>query len=97
MAEFVTSARLCDRPSGILETLVTPDTLLRWHRRLIARRYDGSGRRGPGRPRYMGKIRRLIVRMVTKTAIGATNPRGTGPSALIYQPAGLTGMAERRP
>ena len=33
-----------------LDTIVTPDTLLRWPRRLIAEKYDGSGRRGPGRP-----------------------------------------------
>ena len=49
-----------------LETLVAPDTLLRWHRQLIARKYDGSGRRGPGRPRIMDEIRRLIVRMATE-------------------------------
>lgn len=30
--------------------LVTPDTILRWHRRLIAMKYDGSANRGPGRP-----------------------------------------------
>ena len=29
---------------------VTPATLLAWHRRLIARKYDTSTRRGPGRP-----------------------------------------------
>jgi len=28
-----------------LDTLVTPDTLLRWHRQLIARKYDGSKKR----------------------------------------------------
>src|SRR5687768_16669105 len=27
-------------------TIVTPETLLRWHRRLIAAKYDGSGKRG---------------------------------------------------
>jgi hypothetical protein len=32
-------------------TVVTPETLLAWHRKLIAQKYDGSGRRGPGRPR----------------------------------------------
>jgi hypothetical protein len=32
-------------------TIVTPETLLAWHRKLIARKYDGSGKRGPGRPR----------------------------------------------
>ena len=31
--------------------IVTPDTLLAWHRTLIAKRYDGSTRRGPDGPR----------------------------------------------
>src|SRR6516225_2293045 len=31
--------------------IVTPETLLAWHRRLIAEKYDGSGKRGCGRPR----------------------------------------------
>ncbi len=30
-------------------TRVTPDTILRWHRRLIAAKYDFSDRRRPGR------------------------------------------------
>jgi len=47
-------------------TLVTPDTILRWHRQLIARKYDGSKKREPGRPRMMQTIRELIVRMATK-------------------------------
>ena len=60
-----------------LHTLVTPDTLLRWHRQLIARKYDGSGRRGPGRPRVMDTIRRLIVRMATENREwGDTRIRG---------------------
>jgi hypothetical protein len=33
-----------------LVTIVTPDTLLAWHRPLIAKQYDGSRHRGPGRP-----------------------------------------------
>ncbi len=44
-------------------TLVIPDTILRWHRELIARKYDGSAKRGPGRPRVMEEIRALVVRM----------------------------------
>src|ERR1700731_2690957 len=32
-------------------TIVTPETLLAWHRKLIAQKYDGSGKRRPGRPR----------------------------------------------
>ena len=46
-------------------TIVTPDTLLAWHRALIAKKYDGSTRRGPGRPPVMAEIRALIVRMAT--------------------------------
>ena len=34
-----------------LGMVVTPQTLLAWHRRLIAQKYDGSKNRGPGRPR----------------------------------------------
>ena len=32
-------------------TIVTPETLLAWHRKLIANKYDGTSQRGPGRPR----------------------------------------------
>ena len=31
-----------------LACIVTPDTLLRWHRELIAKKYDGSQQRRPG-------------------------------------------------
>ena len=31
-----------------IATIVTPDTLLAWHCRLIAQQYDGNARRGPG-------------------------------------------------
>ncbi len=34
-------------------TVVTPQTLLAWHRKLIAQKYDGSTQRGPGRPRRL--------------------------------------------
>ena len=44
-------------------TIVTPETLLAWHRKLIAQKYDGSGKRGPGRPRRAGEIEALVVRM----------------------------------
>ena len=52
-----------------IETVVTPDTLLRWHRQLIARKYYGSKRRRPGRPRTAVEIRDLILRMARE------NPR----------------------
>ncbi|MDP8989214.1 MAG: integrase core domain-containing protein [Acidobacteriota bacterium] len=44
-------------------TLVSPDTLLAWHRKLIAQKYDGSERRGPGRPKVIAEIRKLVVQM----------------------------------
>ena len=31
-------------------TIVTPETLLAWHRKLIAKKYDASAFRTPGRP-----------------------------------------------
>jgi putative transposase len=47
-------------------SIVTPDTILRWHRRLIARKYDGSVKRKPGRPRVMQEILRLVVLMASE-------------------------------
>src|SRR3954454_6778839 len=44
-------------------TIVTPETLLAWHRKLIAQKYDGSGKRGPGRPRTASEIEVLVVRL----------------------------------
>jgi len=46
-----------------LKTLVTPDTLMRWYRELVASKSDYSSRRGPGRPRVMETIVDLVVRM----------------------------------
>ena len=46
-----------------LETLVTPDTLLRWYRELMASKWNYSHRRGPGRPRVMKTIVDLVLRM----------------------------------
>src|ERR1700736_2904793 len=32
-----------------LDTIVSPDTLMRWHRRLVAQKWNFTDRRGPGR------------------------------------------------
>jgi transposase len=45
---------------------VRPATLLAWHRKLVARKWDYSTRRGPGRPSSPAAIRQLIVRMATE-------------------------------
>src|SRR5213595_1368193 len=46
-----------------LDTIVSPDTLLRWHRRLVAQKWNFVERRGVGRPGVMRHIADLIVRM----------------------------------
>jgi hypothetical protein len=51
-----------------LDPIVSPDTLLRWHRQLIAMKWTFL-RRGPGRPRVMGTIQELVMRMAIE------NPR----------------------
>ena len=45
-----------------LTTIVTPDTILRWHRQLVARKFDSSDKRKPGRPRIRQEIVDAIVR-----------------------------------
>src|SRR3982751_6350498 len=44
-------------------SLVTPDTLLAWHRKLIAQKYDGHDKRRPGRPRTQQQLENLVIRM----------------------------------
>src|SRR5882762_3752262 len=46
-----------------LETIVTPETLMLWHRKLIAEKYDGSSFRTPGRRRTAKDLAALVVRM----------------------------------
>jgi len=47
-----------------IATIVTPDTILRWHHRLIAAKWTHASKR-VGRPGIMKAIRALIVRMAT--------------------------------
>jgi len=46
-----------------LGTIVTPETLLRWHRELVARKWTFVEKRSPGRPRIRGELVALVVRM----------------------------------
>jgi hypothetical protein len=48
--------RLGRRVLRQVATIVTPDTILRWHRQLIARKWTFAPKR-PGRPRIMQEIR----------------------------------------
>jgi Integrase core domain. len=62
--------RLAVRAKGLgrkllmeIATLVTPATLLAWHRKLIAQKYDGSARRRRGRPVTQQEVAALVVSM----------------------------------
>ena len=59
-------------------TIVTPDTILSWYRRLIARKWDWSTRRKkPGRPRIKTEISGLILRIARENLRwGYTRIRG---------------------
>jgi transposase InsO family protein len=61
----VLGARLGRRILAEVATIVTPDTILRWHRQLIARKWTYPRHR-PGRPGVLLEIRRLAVRMATE-------------------------------
>ena len=58
-------------------TIASPETILRWYRELVAKKYDGSERRGPGRPKKRGEIAELVVRMARENETwGYTRIRG---------------------
>jgi integrase len=47
-------------------TVARPDTILGWYRKLVARKFDGLARRGPGRPRISREVEQLILRMASE-------------------------------
>ena len=55
--------RLGRRVLAEVTSLVTPDTILRWHRELIARKWTHGSPRRRGRPGVQVEIRRLVVQM----------------------------------
>ena len=78
--------------------LVTPTTLLRWHRRLVARRWTYAAR--SGRPPIGGEIRELVLRLARENPrwgyqriVGELNGLGMAVSATtvkkILRQAGL--------
>src|SRR6266849_1297104 len=60
--------RLGRRALKRVATIVTPDTILRWHRRLIAQKWTFTSPR-PGRPGTMRGVVSLIVRMATENPV----------------------------
>jgi transposase InsO family protein len=61
----VKGRRLGRRALRQVATIVTPDTILRWHRQLIARKWTFTPKR-PGRPGIMKGLAALIVRMASE-------------------------------
>ena len=56
---------------------MTPGTLLRWYRMLIATKYDGSKAHKAGRPKTGAEIEQLILQMARSNATwGYTRIRG---------------------
>ncbi|MER5390135.1 integrase core domain-containing protein [Saccharopolyspora sp. NPDC002686] len=47
---------------------VTPGTLMSWHRKLVARRWDYSERRRPGRPPTRPAIKKLVLRLARENS-----------------------------
>jgi len=73
-------ARRGERPGrqmlSQVATIVTPDTILRWHRQLIARKWTYAKGRA-GHPGVLAEIRRLVVRMAEENPTwGYTRIRG---------------------
>jgi transposase len=48
---------------------VTPATLLAWHHKLAAKKYDTTKRRKPGRPPTAASIARLVVRLAKENPL----------------------------
>jgi transposase InsO family protein len=60
-----------------LAGLVTPDTILRWYRELVAKKYDGTARREDRRPGTAASLQRLVVQLATENPTwGYTRIRG---------------------
>ena len=74
----VRAKELSRRALAQVASIVTPATLLAWHRKLIANKYDGSAQRKPGRPRTTGEIETLILR------IAEENPGVTSVSVALW-------------
>jgi putative transposase len=57
---------------AVVATIASPETILRWHRELVANKYDGSRRRGQDRPKTAAEIVALVVRMARENTWGYT-------------------------
>ena len=56
-----------------LTTIVTPDTLLRWFRLLVARQWRCARKAGPGRPPVDPEVEQLVLKMMTENPSWGSN------------------------
>ena|SRR5487761_795153 len=66
---FAALARLLPRGQWTEIFPVTPATLLAWHRKLAANKYNTSKRRKPGRPPTVPSTARLVVRLAKENPL----------------------------
>ena len=55
---------------GEITTIFTPDTILRWHPNLVARKFDSSDKRTPCRTRIRQEIVDAIIRFARENSTG---------------------------
>jgi putative transposase len=73
----IVAKKLGRKELSMLDTLVTPRTLLGWYRKLVAKKYDGTARRGPGGRRKPADVVELVLRMARENSgWGYTRIRG---------------------
>jgi hypothetical protein len=88
--------RLGRRLLAQVATLVTPDTILRWHRELVARKWTYGGGCGR-RPGLQAHIRTLVIRMATENpSWGDTRIQGLANELIDCQTTQRTIGAVRR-
>ena len=75
-----------------LGAIVTPDTILRWYRDMIAKKYDGSKKRkGPGRPKTDQEIEDLVLEMAR-----SNSGQGIHKDPGLSSPAGCEDLTQHR-
>src|ERR1700730_1068198 len=90
-----------------LDTIVSPRSLLRWHRRFVAQMWNFAERRGVGRPGVMRHLAELIVRIAQENrgwgytriqgALANLNHKvGRGTIANVLKRNGIEPAPERR-
>jgi putative transposase len=73
---FAALSRLVPRRLWSAVFPVTPATILRWHRRLVARNWTYADRRRPGRPPTRAAVKKLILQMARENPMGAPEDPG---------------------